>query len=36
MADCLAERVVLMKNVSAFGWMGVTEAARGVGLMTAT
>ena len=36
MADCLAERMVLTKNVSAFCWMGVNEVARGPGLMAVT
>ena len=36
MADCLAERMVLTKNVSAFGWMGMKEAARGDGYMAVT
>ena len=33
MADYLADRMVLMKVVSAFGWMVVNEAVRGAGLM---
>ena len=35
-ADCLAERMFLAKNVSAFGWMGMKEASRGAGLMAVT
>ena len=33
MAVCLAEGMVLAKNVSADGWMYVEEDARGDGLM---
>ena len=33
MAVCLAEGMVLAKNVSAVGWMDVEKAARGDGLM---
>ena len=33
MAYCLAARMVLTKIVSAFGWVGVNEAAEGGGLM---
>ena len=33
MAYCLAARMVLTKIVSAFGWVGVGEAAEGAGLV---
>ena len=36
MADCLAERVVLTRDVLAFRWMAVTDGAGGQGLMAVT
>ena len=35
-ADCLAKRMFLTKNVLAFVWMGLKKASRGAGLMAPT